>query len=56
MRRHPQPRLENLRRRKAMESNAWAAEQRKYWADEGNRRKLHFAEAEGRETVRRLKL
>ncbi len=49
------PCIENLRRRKKIGTKAWIAEQRKYWADEDNRTKLHFVEAECQEKVRRLK-
>ena len=47
--------IENLRRRKAIGTKDWIAEQQAYWADEDNLRKLHFAEAKGQEAIQELK-
>jgi len=47
--------LENLRRRKAIGTKAWVAEQRRYWADKDNLCKQQFLEAECKERMRKLK-
>lgn len=49
------PCLENLRRRKAVGTKAWVAEQRAYWADEDKLRKQHFVEAQCQEMVAQLR-
>jgi len=49
------PCLENLRRRKAIGTKAWVAEQNEYWADEDKLRKSHFMEAKCQELVRELR-
>ena len=47
--------LDNLRRRKAIGTKAWVAEQRKYWADKDNLRKQQFLEAECKARLQKLK-
>jgi hypothetical protein len=49
------PCLENLRRRKAIGTKAWIAEQTRYWSDEDNLRKKHFVETQCQQLVRQLK-
>jgi len=47
--------LENLRRRKAIGTKAWIAEQREYYADKDNLRKQQFLEAECKQKLGKLK-
>jgi len=47
--------LENLRRRKAIGTKAWIAEQREYYADKDNLRKQQFLEAECKQRLAKLK-
>jgi hypothetical protein len=47
--------LENLRRRKTVGTDAWLAEQQRYWADEDNLRKRALAERDALAMVATLK-
>jgi len=47
--------LDNLRRRKAVGTKAWVAEQRTYWADKNNLHKQQFLEGECKAKVQELK-
>jgi hypothetical protein len=49
------PCIENLRRRKAIGSEAWIEEQRAYWSDEDKLRKSQFVEAQCQAAVRELR-
>jgi hypothetical protein len=49
------PCLDNLRRRKAIGTEAWIGEQQKYWSDDNHSKKWAFAEQEGREKIEKLK-
>lgn len=47
--------LENLRRRTAIGTKAWVAEQREYWADEDHLHKQQFLEADCKKRLEELR-